>query len=71
MVKVKFRVYVEKLCHRCKQVHQLPTHRVLFMVDEGDPTTAIQRTHAKAVALLETESDKLRPLFQRMIEVSK
>jgi len=71
MTKIKFRVYVNKVCPKCKQVHEQPTHRYIFYVGEGDPNSVTQDGHAYAVRMLEAEADNLRPFFQRIIEVSK
>ena len=71
MIKVKFRVFVTKLCHKCKAIHEQPTHRYIFFVGEGTEHDVIQKGHAHAVGILEAESNNLRPWFQRVIEVSK
>jgi len=71
MTKIKFRVYVNKPCPKCKQIHEQPTHRYIFYVGDGDVHDVIQAGHAYAVRLLEAEADNLRPFFQRVIEVGR
>ena len=67
MIKVKFRVYVDRYCKKCKIVHQQPTHRELYHIAEGNEEGATQFAWRQAVALLNNEANNLRPLFQYVI----
>lgn len=77
--KFKFRVFIEKFCRPCKEVHQAPTHRYIFHQTEGaDVDEARQRSHLKVVSMLDKENREeerrkknqhQRPLWQRDIEV--
>ena len=79
MIKVKFRVYVTKLCRKCKQVHPNPTHRYIFHQGEGDVDTIIQHGSVLANGLLEREnrseykakgrSLKRRAVYQYYLEI--
>jgi hypothetical protein len=80
MYKVKFRVFSERLCRKCKKVHPQPTHRAIYHQSDGDEYTVIQEGHALAVTLLEGENklarknkkrENLRPYYQYSFEVGK
>ena len=69
MFKVKFRVYVERLCFKCKTVHQHPTHRYIFYMGDGKVTEVVQNGHKYACSILNRDGNNLRPLFQYTYEV--
>ena len=79
MVKVKFRVYEEKYCHNCKEVHPHRKHRELFYQPEkeGSEHDVIQDGHAWAVALLDGENRNRRisilrrPWFQYVLRIGE
>jgi hypothetical protein len=78
--KFKFRVFVEKYCRGCKEIHVQATHRYVFRQVEGtDVDEARHRSWLWCVGMLEQENraaDKKkqnlhqRPLWQRDIEVA-
>jgi len=74
MVKVKFQVYQMRKCvrnRRCKgTVHQQHTTRELYQIVE-DGEDAIQIAWQRAVAMLESEANNIRPLFQYVIPMRK
>ncbi len=73
MVKVKFQVYQMRKCvrnKRCGVVHQQHTNRELYKIVE-DGEEAIQRAWKSAAAMLESEANNLRPLFQYVIPMRK
>jgi hypothetical protein len=78
MFKVKFRVFSEKMCRKCKKVHPVPTHRAIYHMADGDEHIVIQEGHKNAVHLLEIENtlsrkckrrENLRPYYQYSFEV--
>ena len=79
MFKIKFRVYIDKYCRSCKEVHVQPTHRYIFHQARGTVEEVRLRAHTFAVSLLNQENkvadmrnknQNQRPLYQYDIEVA-
>ena len=69
MYKVKFRVYVTKMCRKCGEEHPQPTHRYIYHQAEGTEQEVIQAGHKAAVHLLQLEDVNLRPYYQYSFDV--
>ncbi len=55
MYKVKFRVFETKQHGRCRKVHPMPSHRIIFHQGEGTEYDVAQQGHQLAVFCLNAE----------------
>jgi hypothetical protein len=73
--KVKFRVYQTKRHDRCRKIHPVPQHRVIFHQGEGTEQEVAQQGHQIIVEQLKQEDAKndtyTRPLFQYTLELGQ
>jgi len=69
MIKVKFRVYVDKHCRKCRKVHMQPTHRAIYHQADGEAMQVIQEGSAYARKLLAIDGNNLYPLYQYYLEI--
>lgn len=62
MTNVTFKVYIDKHCNKCNEIHPFPTDRIIrYMVPTSKDSLKI--AHSKAVKQLEEEG-RGRPLYQ-------
>ena len=70
-VRVKYRVFVNKYCQNCSEIHPHPTTRYITYNSEGEVKQILQASHKHAAKLLETEGTNCRPYFQYYVENAK
>ena len=64
MIKVKFRVYANTMCRKCRKVHMQPTRRAIYHQSDGEPMDVIRNGQAFAKKILAMDGDNLYPLYQ-------
>lgn len=69
MKQVKFRVYADKHCRKCRKVHMQPTHRAIYYQSDGMRDEIIQEGVIYAKKLLALDGNNLYPLYQYVNEV--
>ena len=69
MIRVKFRVYVTKMCRKCRKIHMQPTRRAIYHQSDGEYMEVLKNGNAYAKKLLALDGDNLYPLYQYYFEV--
>ena len=69
MIKVKFRIYTDKMCRKCRTIHMQPTRRSIYHQSDGEYMDVIRNGQAFARKILALDGKNLYPLYQYHFEV--